>query len=123
MPSKADELFETFGASQLDDQFGVLVVYSQGGISSASITATYQDQEYEVVDAADALPQSVKIRDWIVKAADLVIGSLITPRRGDLITDSDTGDVYEVLPVGKRRPCELLPGEYRYLIHTKRIAK
>jgi len=122
MPSKADELFETYGASTLDDQFGVSVVYSQGGSSSDAFTATYKDQEYQVQESADVLPVSIKVRDWIVKASDLVVGSLVTPRRRDRITDSTSGEVYEALPLGDRPVAELLPGEYRYLIHTKRIS-
>lgn len=73
---------------------GVAVTY-QRGESSVSLTATRGRTEFETDDGA-GMPLSYESADWLVSAADLVIGGeRIEPRQGDKVTDG--GKVYEVL--------------------------
>jgi hypothetical protein len=74
------------------------VTYSRGG-DSVQLTATVGRTEFQVDDGYGVI-QTWQSRDYLIAAADLVLGGVtIRPQRGDRITDG--GTVYEVLAPGK----------------------
>lgn len=121
MPSAFDEAFELFAAPMLDNHFGVTVVFYRGQMKSSPFVMVWNTHEYEVVDS-DGFATVVRSRDGIAKVSDVVVnGQTIDPHQGDRIKEVETGDVYELMPIGKRPAAEVMPGEYRWKMHTKRI--
>ncbi len=122
MPSPYEQMFEQHAAPQHEAHFGVPVVFIRGANESAQFTAPWEHHEYEVF-GHEGFPVKVKSRDWILPAAKLVVDSAtVEPRAGDRIRDVDTGDVWEITSLSSSIPAvELLPGNYRYRVHVKRI--
>ena len=84
--------------STLQGSLGQAVTYHRGA-SSVSVTAVPGRSDYEV-DTEYGVERSVT-RDFIIEAADLVIGgSVITPQRGDQVKQTVGSDVlvFEVMP-------------------------
>lgn len=114
---------EWFG-EQLKAVAGVTVAYHRGASSIDALTATVSTHDYEVLDT-DGIMVLIKSRDYIVHAADLVIGSVITPRAGDRIVETigGTEQTFEIMPLGAQKEYEPLDSDGVLLrIHTKRIA-
>ena len=104
----------------LDEVFGGSVTLQRGATTTAAFTASWDLQEYELVDQRGVVTV-FQSRDYLLPKASVVInGSTITPRAGDRILDSD--GVFELLPVGDRPAIEAVAGGTRWLCHTKKVA-
>jgi len=83
---------------------GVSVSYHRGA-DSVTITAVPATTSMEAIDDAGSMVR-LKVRDYLVKAADLVLdGIIVEPDRGDQIKEviGSTRFVHEVLgPVGQQ---------------------
>lgn len=122
MPSDIDKLLEDFGSPVLNDSFGVSVVLRRKGESSAAFTATWQDQNYETYDADGQLMTTVQSRDFdFAVTSPLINGATVVPRAGDRLV-VEGSETFEIVPIGTKPAVEKLPGDYRYLVHTKKVA-
>ena len=114
----------TWLGEQLKEVAGVTIAYQRGAAASSDITATVSLHEYEVLDT-DGIMILIKSRDYIVHAADLVIGSdTITPRSGDRIVETigGTEQTFEIMPLGAQNEYEPLDTDGVLLkIHTKKV--
>ena len=100
--------------------FGVSVTLTRGGNTSAAFTATYSDRVYEVVEDGGVMT-AITMRDWVVPVLDYkTTGSVLTPRVGDAIASGS--HVFEVQPAGTLPCFELIGGDYRMRIRTKRVS-
>jgi len=112
-----------FLGGQLKDHCGLSVTYYRGQ-SSVSITATASMHRYEVIDT-DGIVTVVTSRDYVVHAADLVVGgTTITPRAGDTIKETIGGTerTFEVMPLGAEAAYEPVdPDSVLLTVHTKKI--
>jgi len=121
MPSLADQTLEQYAGAGLDHTFGVQVTLTRAGKTTDPFTATYEDQKRELLDANGMLT-AVLQRRFVLPAVSCVIdGQAIRPQRGDRITVVDEDATYDVLPKTDREAVELLPGEYRYSVDTKKV--
>lgn len=131
MTAFADQLFEDAAAGINNDFFGVSVLYSRGA-ATVTLTAIPEAQSDTLLDAS-GLQTVGNGRDYTFAVGDLVLTSEVAePCRGDTITETigGTSCVFEVLPLravtslalGGNPVAELLPGGFRWLVHTKRIA-
>lgn len=97
------------------------ITYTRSGTGSVTIDATVSVNTAAATDAQGNLRTEWRDRDYIVVAADMVIGSTaITPRRGDRITDGS--DTYEVQSQGSEpvyRPADAYGLMWR--IHTRKV--
>lgn len=95
------------------------VVYGRGD-DSVQIAATVGTTTFDVDDGYGVV-QTWQSRDYLVAAADLILGGAVTkPQRGDRITDN--GKVYEVMTPGKEdvfKPSDQYGLTLR--IHTKQV--
>ena len=115
------------GSQWLGDQLlahaATEVLYVRG-LEQVLVRATIGKTEYEIEDAAGAVVR-VQTRDYLIKAADLILGgSPALPQPGDRIheTDGDVTFVYEVLSPGTE-PCWRYSDPHRQLlrVHTKQV--
>lgn len=94
------------------------VTYRRGD-QQVDLAATVGGTTFEV-DTGYAVPERWESRDFLIAAADLVLGGqVVRPQRGDAIIDA--GQVYEVMAPGKEdvfRPSD--PYGLTWRIHTKR---
>ena len=96
----------------------------QRGDDSAEVSATIGKTEFQIDDGAGAMLR-VESRDYLILAADLVIGGSPTlPKRGDRIREF-TGSqvfVYEVIGPGDE-PCWRWSDAYRHTlrVHSKQV--
>jgi hypothetical protein len=123
MASQVDELLEVYGAAQLEQGFGVSVVFLRGGLESVPFTATWERVEYEVSDQEGFLTKRTS-RDFVFPTVAAVLsGSIVKPRAGDRLRVSEAGapEEYELLPMGKQPAAERMPGGYRWKVHTKLV--
>ena len=103
---------------------GVAVVYYRG-TDTVSITALVGDTRMEMADEYGGTTVTSRIRDYIVKAGDLVISSVtIEPQAGDEIreTRGSSTYVYAVMAAGADepfRPSDRHGNSWR--IHTKLV--
>ena len=77
----------------------------QRGEESITLNATVGRSMFQVV-AADGVVEQVERRDYLVRAADLVLGSVVTmPQVGDRIRETVGGkvQVYEVMGAGQEK--------------------
>jgi hypothetical protein len=117
-----DELLEQFSAATLDEHFGASVVYHRGTGASDSFTATWENVTHEVLEEEQGIPQKIVGRDFVLPASQVVIaGQRLQPRAGDWIELIENGVARQLtlFPVGNLPPAELLPGGYRWRVHTK----
>ena len=117
-----DELLEQFSATTLDEQFGASVVYHRGADQSDPFTATWENVTHEVLDEEQGIPQKIVGRDFVLPASLVVIGGqMLQPRSGDWLELTENGALvqFTLFPVGNLPPAELLPGGYRWRVHTK----
>jgi len=124
MPSLADQLWEDAGAPLHEELSGVLVTYIRGVNQIADVTAIADVIDY-VVEGSDGFTTAMTLRDYTLRASQLVIGGEpITPRPGDRIVEEIDGDsqTFALVPLGKRPCCELQPGGFRWTVHTNKVA-
>lgn len=112
-----------WAADMFMDVGGVSVTY-QRGLGSVAITATPSMHRYEVVDA-EGIGITALSRDYLIRAADLVIGgTAIVPRSGDRVTETIRGvsTTFEVMALGDLKEFEPLDTNGLILkVHTKKI--
>lgn len=110
-------------ADRLIDHAGVSIAY-QRGASSVAITATASMHRYDVVDT-EGFGITALSRDYLVRAADLVIGGdEVVPRSGDRVTETIRGvsQTFEVMAIGQLKEFEPVDTDGTLLkIHTKKI--
>jgi len=116
------------GLAWLDDQRHAhmtrTVVY-QRGADAVEIAATIGRTEFEQVDEHGVV-QRLQSRDFLVRAADLVLaGAPTLPRAGDRIRETAGAQtfVYEVMAPGNEPPWRFsYPYRKALRIHTKHVA-
>ena len=99
------------------------VIY-QRGTDDIEVLATIGTTTFQVDDGDGAMLR-VESRDYLILAADLMIGETpILPKRGDRIREASGGQVfvYEVMAPGDE-PCWRWSDAYRQTmrIHTKQV--
>lgn len=118
MPNIFDVGFDWL-ASQFEEHTASEVVYTRGAVS-ANVLASVGSTEFDVQDNFGVY-QRVTSRDYLIKATSLKLADqVVTPQRGDLITDN--GKTYEVLSMdgGQAwRYCDPYGNGLR--IHTKEV--
>ncbi|MCL2640724.1 MAG: hypothetical protein FWD53_07760 [Phycisphaerales bacterium] len=113
------------GMAWLEDQrtkFMTQSVVYQRGEDSVEVPATIGTTTFNVDDGGGALLR-IESRDYLIRAADLVLGgNAILPKRGDRIRETSGSQVfiYEVMAPGDE-PCWRWSDGYRQTlrIHTK----
>lgn len=121
--SLMDQYLETYAAPQLDQGYGDSVVLIRRIGQTDPFTATWLEHDYEVLDSEGFLTR-LHSRDFVFAASDVVIdGTQYRPEAGNRIalTENSVAKVFEIMPVGDRPAAELLPGDYRWKVHTKQI--
>ncbi len=96
------------------------VTYTRNG-STVDVDATPGRTTWDVADS-DGLQQTWESRDFIITAADLVLGgNALLPERGDTITDVQDGTtyIYQVLAPGDVPPWRHTASRLGLRIHTK----
>jgi len=115
------------GSAWLDDQrlrhLSRPVTYCRGN-ASVEVQAAVGRTVFEV-DNGTAVLEQFESRDFLIRAADLVLGDAQTlPQRGDRIRETQDGVtyVYEVMAPG-REPCFRFSDPFRRTlrIHTKLV--
>jgi len=100
-----------------------MVAY-QRGVESLDVLATIGQTVFQIDDGAGALLR-VESRDYLITAADLVLGgSQSLPQRGDRIRETQGSQVfvYEVMGPGDEPPWRWSDAYRRTLrIHTKQV--
>lgn len=109
----------TWLAGKLKSHAGQSVTIRQGTTTLTGLTATLSMVEHEVVDS-EGFATKVMAADWTFTASDL--GDLQL-RAGSQITDTESGDKYEVTPLGKKPAVERLDAlGILTTVHTKKVA-
>lgn len=103
-------------------RFGASAVTYRRGESSVSILATVGRTERQI-DEGNGLLTRVESRDYLVTAADLVIGgAAVFPRAADQVVEAD-GSVYELMDFPGEGFCRWSdPYRVTLRIHTKRVS-
>lgn len=112
-----------FTSGSADRAFGVSVTLTQGTGASESFNAQWEAQEFEIEDS-DGYATKFHGRDFMFAKSDAVIASVeVRPRAGDRITLTENSEtqVFEIMPIGQRPAVEAMDGQYRWLVHTKRV--
>jgi len=123
MPSQFDQAFELSAAPQLDDWFGVSVTLKQGGLTTEAFTATWQAKDHAVRGRDGSLLTTVRTRDYVLQASDLVLqGKTVDPRPGAVLTEVASGERFQIVAIGEMPAVDKYGGNYRWLVHTNRIA-
>ena len=123
MPSMFDQAFELSAAPQLDDWFGVAVTLKQSGLTTESFTATWHNKEHSVRGRDGSMLTTVRTRDYVLQASDLVLnGKTVEPKPGAVITETVSGERFQIVAVGDMPAVDLSGGNYRWLVHTTRIS-
>lgn len=123
--SIATALWQQAGAPILDEIHGVSVTYSRG-LRSVTLTAIPSVIDYDAYSQDDGILTTTAImRQYVVKAADLVFEGLPTePKLRDRITEVIGGQsqVFEVGPISGKPLAELQGvGGDRWLVRAKRV--
>jgi hypothetical protein len=124
MTALADTLFNDAGLPLEEEFFGTSIVYYRRSEATTAFTAIAETVSYTVIDA-EGSTTTVTARDYTVPVASLVIaGAQVDPIKGDRIKETINGieHTYELLPLGTTPTAELLPGGFRWLLHTKRVS-
>lgn len=121
--SFVDGMLEAYSAPVLNQGFGVSVTLQHGGETTNPFTATWESKVYQVADNEGFITVT-ESRDFTFAVGDASInGTAFEPRAGDRISISENSidTQYELLPIGQLPAFELMPGNYRYKVHTKRV--
>jgi len=124
MTAAADQLWEDIGAPLNDEFFGVSIAYVRGALQSFPITAMGETTNYELTDREGTV-RLVPGRDYTLPVGSLVLNAaVVSPLKGDRILETINGvqHAYELLALDNKPPAELLPGGFRWLLHTKRVS-
>lgn len=121
MPSRFEQRFQAHAIPVLNREFSVNVVYSQGSLVTEPFRARRGDREYSSIGQEFKLEVTVMMRDFWLPVASLVIdGRTIKPQAGDRIIEG--AEAFEVSPPSESQSaCELLPGDFEWLVHCKRL--
>jgi hypothetical protein len=119
--SRFDTRFDSHALPVHNRETGVLITLSTGVISTGEFTARREIATHLVMGQEFGLEVRVSMRDYRIKATDLVVdGATIEPRTGYTITEG--AEVFEILPPDDNTPsCERTAGGLEWLVHTKRI--
>lgn len=119
MTAFADQLWEDAGAPLIQEMFGVSVTYMQSGASVGSFTATYDVVDYTLIDN-EGLTSVIYMRDYTITVASL---GAVTPRAGDVVVETINGvqRYFEVRKLAQKPAAEMLPGGFRWLVHTQEV--
>ncbi|MBN2584998.1 MAG: hypothetical protein JXL80_18195 [Planctomycetes bacterium] len=109
----------------LRQSHGETVVYRRGE-TTVEVRALEGRSGFEAADQNGAVVY-VESRDWLIAAADLVLGeAVVEPQAGDTITvtrPDGKQHVYEVMPVGSESHFRISDNDGATLrIHTKEVA-
>lgn len=121
--SFVDGMLEAYSAPVLEQGFGVSITIQRGGKTTEPFTATWEKKVYQVADSEGFLT-SAESRDFTFAIGDVAFnGTSFEPHTGNLISlsENEISVQYEVLPIGQLPAVELMPGGYRWLVHTKRV--
>lgn len=104
------------------DELARTVVYKRGA-NSVSVSAAPGSTDFPV-DSETAVLETYESRDWMIKAADLILdGSTVLPEPGDQVRDTQgaTVYVYEVMAPAGEQHYRFADDPYRRMlrIHTK----
>ncbi len=123
MASRFETTFNARVVPASERAFGVSVTFSRGPLTSDSFTARRNDKTHEAMGQQFGLSIAVTMRDFILPLASVVIdGDQLKPRKGDRITEVDTGEIFEIHPPDNNTPAvELQAGGFEYLVHAKRV--
>lgn len=122
MPSLFEQRFYERAIIAADRAFGVQVVFKRGTDETDPFTARRNTQDYDAPGAKFGLSIVVRMRDYLLPSASIVINSqAVEPRHRDVIREVSTGDEYQILPLDGRPETEEISGEFYWLVHTKRI--
>lgn len=116
-----DALADLSGLMQ--DNAGVEVVYSRPSTGqSVTLDAVPAVRQVQVMGVGDSEPYRIEVHDWLVLAADLVLGgSQATPLIGDRVTNGT--EVYVCGEMGGEshyRPCD--PQRSMLRVHCSKVA-
>lgn len=116
-----DTTVGNFLAAQHEAARGRPVTYTRGA-NSVPLTVTLGRTGAEVRDADGRQRTEWADRDYLFRAASLILGGVLTvPQKGDQITDGT--EVYEVQPAaGEKQQRKSDLAGVRLRVHTKRIA-
>lgn len=124
MTAFADQLWEDAGAPLCDEIFGVSVVLRRAGCNSGPFTAIGENVDYQISDS-EGFATSFTSRDYTFAVDDVELNGEVTePRAGDHIAETINGteQVFEIEKLGTLPAVNLLPGGFRWKVHTKRVA-
>jgi len=110
-------------AEQLQENASEAVIYRRGS-DSVPVQATLGSQLLRSTDRQGFTKMERTERDFIIRAADLILsGQLVKPQRGDIvdILDPDgSTDRFEVVPYGQDAPYRFSdPHQLMFRIHAK----
>lgn len=121
MPSRFQTTFEERCQPANDRAFGVSVRLKRDAIQSAEFTAIWEAEEYKSLEEETGLAIVVRRRVYrFLKTSAVLAGDTVTPKHGDYIVDGD--DELLICPFEGRPAVEELPGGYRWLVRTDKLA-
>jgi hypothetical protein len=110
-------------ADMLKEHASRPVVYRRGA-AEVTVQATVGRTLLQLDDGYGGVRMEWTDRDFLIHAADLVLGAAVLPERGDTIRETvgTTTLVYEVMAPGKEPPWRWSDVYHKVLrIHTKRV--
>ncbi len=118
------ESFNTRTVAAMDRAFGISATIKTGSLSSETdpFTAVWEDQKYETTDR-EGFATSYHSRDFMFAVADVILDSeQHEPQAGDVIAieENSVAKEFTIVSLGDMPAVELMPGGYRYRVHTKR---
>lgn len=103
------------------------VYYHRAGLGVVALPATVEPTPRELNDQVFGTPIEYQNVDFIVRAADLVLGGApVAPERGDRVTDEYDGVryTYEVMSPFARPPFDWADNRHHSLrVHTKEVSR
>lgn len=103
--------------------FGVLVSLTHGEIVTDPFTAIREDQRYESAEQEGfGTSFQSSVFTFPIESASF-LGERFEPQKGDTIALTENGveKKFEILSVPGLRSVELMPGGYRWKVHTKQV--
>ena len=122
----ADMLHEGLAwlAEEMEEHVSREVIYTRGAYST-TMPATVGATPFRIDSIGQGTSNIVRSeRDYLIRAAVLILnGEQVTPKRGDRITDSVDGKVYECQPVVDGEPAwrKSDPMGEMYRIHCTKV--
>jgi hypothetical protein len=123
MASRFESTFHTRVVPAVERAFGVTVRLFQGSKSTDEFTARRTDRPNVVIgsDFGAAVGIEVRLVDYVLPAASLVIGSKqVKPMKGNRIVEG--AETFEIQPPDDSTPAvEIQPGGYEWIVHVKQV--